>query len=77
IADQVRIRRDPHPLRAGDDIVTDLKILTGRRTGSRRGRAGRTRYASSPEKYLRRWNESKPLPSFSPPDPKSPSVMDL
>ncbi|THA30055.1 IS110 family transposase [Streptomyces sp. A1547] len=31
IADQVRIRRDLHPLRVGDDIVTDLKILTGRR----------------------------------------------
>ncbi len=31
IADQIRIRRDLHPLRAGDDIVTDLKILTGRR----------------------------------------------
>ncbi|MFI1761410.1 IS110 family transposase [Streptomyces sp. NPDC020800] len=31
IADQVRVRRDLHPLRAGDDTVTDLKILTGRR----------------------------------------------
>lgn len=31
IADQVRIRRDLHPLRAGDETVTDLKILTGRR----------------------------------------------
>ncbi|WP_406434350.1 IS110 family transposase [Streptomyces sp. NBC_01589] len=31
IADQVRIRRDLHPLRTGDDTVTDLKILTGRR----------------------------------------------
>ncbi|MFE6946606.1 IS110 family RNA-guided transposase [Streptomyces chartreusis] len=31
IADQVRIRRDLHPLRADDDTVTDLKILTGRR----------------------------------------------
>ncbi|MEU3620787.1 IS110 family transposase [Streptomyces sp. NPDC006872] len=32
IADQARIRRDLHPLRAGDETVTDLKILTGRRT---------------------------------------------
>ncbi|MFE1522248.1 IS110 family transposase [[Kitasatospora] papulosa] len=32
IADQVRIRRDLHPLRASDETVTDLKILTGRRT---------------------------------------------
>jgi transposase len=32
IADQTRIRRDLHPLRAGDETVTDLKILTGRRT---------------------------------------------
>ncbi|MFC9916768.1 IS110 family transposase [Streptomyces sp. NPDC127197] len=31
IADQVRVRRDLHPLRAGDDAVIDLKILTGRR----------------------------------------------
>lgn len=31
IADQVRIRRDLHPLRPGDETVTDLKILTGRR----------------------------------------------
>ncbi|WP_335976737.1 IS110 family transposase [Streptomyces sp. CA2R106] len=31
IADQVRIRRDLHPLRTGDEAVTDLKILTGRR----------------------------------------------
>jgi transposase len=31
IADQSRIRRDLHPLRAGDETVTDLKILTGRR----------------------------------------------
>jgi len=32
IADQIRIRRDLHPLRASDGTVTDLKILTGRRT---------------------------------------------
>ncbi|MEW2077334.1 MULTISPECIES: IS110 family transposase [unclassified Streptomyces] len=32
IADQVRIRRDLHPLRTSDETVTDLKILTGRRT---------------------------------------------
>ncbi|MET7695870.1 IS110 family transposase [Streptomyces sp. NPDC005483] len=32
IADQVRVRRDLHPLHATDDTVTDLKILTGRRT---------------------------------------------
>jgi transposase len=32
IADQVRVRRDLHPLRAADDTVNDLKILTGRRT---------------------------------------------
>ncbi|MFJ3176780.1 IS110 family transposase [Streptomyces roseus] len=31
IADQVRIRRDLHPLRPGDETVIDLKILTGRR----------------------------------------------
>ncbi|MFJ4633782.1 IS110 family transposase [Streptomyces sp. NPDC088847] len=31
IADQVRIRLDLHPLRTGDETVTDLKILTGRR----------------------------------------------
>ncbi|MFE0512873.1 IS110 family transposase [Streptomyces sp. NPDC058964] len=31
IADQVRVRRDLHPLRAGDGTVADLKILTGRR----------------------------------------------
>ena len=31
IADQARIRRDLRPLRAGDETVTDLKILTGRR----------------------------------------------
>ncbi|WP_329529494.1 IS110 family transposase [Streptomyces sp. NBC_01462] len=32
IADQTRIRRDLHPLRTNDETVTDLKILTGRRT---------------------------------------------
>ncbi|WP_420031387.1 IS110 family transposase [Streptomyces sp. cg28] len=31
IADQTRIRRDLHPIRTGDETVTDLKILTGRR----------------------------------------------
>ncbi|MGW1029010.1 IS110 family transposase [Streptomyces sp. NPDC002577] len=31
IADQVRVRRDLHPLRTRDETVTDLKILTGRR----------------------------------------------
>ncbi|MCM2424126.1 IS110 family transposase [Streptomyces sp. RKAG293] len=31
IADQARIRRDLHPLRAGDETAIDLKILTGRR----------------------------------------------
>lgn len=31
IADQVRIRRDLHPLRIDDETVTDLRILTGRR----------------------------------------------
>ncbi|MGW4981631.1 IS110 family transposase [Streptomyces mirabilis] len=31
IADQVRVRRDLHPLRTGDETVIDLKILTGRR----------------------------------------------
>lgn len=31
IADQVRIRRDLQPLRTGDETVTDLKILIGRR----------------------------------------------
>lgn len=33
IADQVRVRRDLHPFRAGDETVTDLKILPGRRMG--------------------------------------------
>ncbi|MFC4467026.1 IS110 family transposase [Streptomyces xiangluensis] len=32
IADQARVRRDLHPLRASDETVTDLKILTNRRT---------------------------------------------
>ncbi|MFG2794954.1 IS110 family transposase [Streptomyces sp. NPDC048419] len=32
IADQTRIRRDLHPLCTSDETVTDLKILTGRRT---------------------------------------------
>lgn len=32
IADQVRIRRDLHPLRVSDEAVTDLRILTNRRT---------------------------------------------
>ncbi|SEC36779.1 Transposase IS116/IS110/IS902 family protein [Streptomyces sp. 3213] len=32
IADQVRVRRDLHPIRVTDDTVTDLKLLTGRRT---------------------------------------------
>ncbi|MFJ2723026.1 IS110 family transposase [Streptomyces sp. NPDC087437] len=31
IADQVRVRRDLHPIRVGDETVIDLKILTGRR----------------------------------------------
>ncbi|MFD9545129.1 IS110 family transposase [Streptomyces sp. NPDC060022] len=31
IADQVRVRRDLHLLRGGDETVTDLKILTNRR----------------------------------------------
>ncbi|RSM85631.1 IS110 family transposase [Streptomyces sp. WAC 01325] len=31
IADQVRVRRDLRPLRADDDTVTDLKLVTGRR----------------------------------------------
>ncbi|MFJ7497947.1 IS110 family transposase [Streptomyces sp. NPDC097727] len=31
IADQIRIRRDLHPIRTGDEAVIDLKILTGRR----------------------------------------------
>ncbi|MFC8016304.1 IS110 family RNA-guided transposase [Streptomyces cinereoruber] len=31
IADQIRIRRDLQPLRTGNETVTDLKILTGRR----------------------------------------------
>jgi len=31
IADQVRVRRDLHPLRVGDETVTDLRILTNRR----------------------------------------------
>jgi transposase len=31
IADQIRVRRDLHRLRTGDDTVSDLKLLTGRR----------------------------------------------
>ncbi|WP_316744416.1 IS110 family transposase [Streptomyces sp. MK7] len=31
IADQARVRRDLMPLRHGDELVTELKILTGRR----------------------------------------------
>ncbi|MGW9597519.1 IS110 family transposase, partial [Streptomyces chartreusis] len=31
IADQVRVRRDLHLLRTGDETVTDLKLLTGQR----------------------------------------------
>lgn len=31
IADQVRVRRDLHPIRTGDETVIDLRILTGRR----------------------------------------------
>ncbi|MEV6994305.1 transposase [Streptomyces sp. NPDC093228] len=31
IADQVPVRRDLHPLRTGDETVTDIKILAGRR----------------------------------------------
>jgi transposase len=32
IADQARMRRDLQPLRVGDDIAVELRILTGRRT---------------------------------------------
>lgn len=32
IADQARMRRDLHPLRPGDEITTELKLLTARRT---------------------------------------------
>jgi transposase len=32
IADQARMRRDLQPLRPGDEIAVDLRILTGRRT---------------------------------------------
>jgi Transposase len=32
IADQARMRRDLQPLRLGDDIAVELRILTGRRT---------------------------------------------
>ncbi|MFI5877351.1 IS110 family transposase [Streptomyces sp. NPDC051445] len=31
IADQVRVRRDLHPVRTSDDSITALKLLTGRR----------------------------------------------
>ncbi|MFI6771498.1 IS110 family transposase [Nocardia sp. NPDC050412] len=31
IADQARMRRDLHPLRPGDEITVELKLLTGRR----------------------------------------------
>ncbi|MFE1437159.1 IS110 family transposase [Streptomyces sp. NPDC058739] len=31
IADQARVRRDLMPLRPGDELVTELKVLTGRR----------------------------------------------
>lgn len=32
IADQARMRRDLHPIRPGDEVVAELKILTARRT---------------------------------------------
>jgi transposase len=32
IADQARMRRDLHPIRPGDQITLELKLLTGRRT---------------------------------------------
>lgn len=32
IADQARMRRDLHPIRIGDEIAVDLRILTARRT---------------------------------------------
>jgi transposase len=32
IADQARMRRDLHPIRPGDEISIELKLLTGRRT---------------------------------------------
>lgn len=32
IADQARMRRDLHPMRPGDEVVAELKILTARRT---------------------------------------------
>lgn len=32
IADQARMRRDLNPIRPGDDVSTDLKLLTARRT---------------------------------------------
>lgn len=32
IADQARMRRDPHPMRADDELVVELRLLTARRT---------------------------------------------
>jgi transposase len=49
IADQARIRRDLHPLRAGDEVVAELKILTARRTDLV---ADRTRIVNRLRSYL-------------------------
>ncbi len=38
IADQARMRRDLHPMRAGDEISIELGILTSRRTDLMRDR---------------------------------------
>jgi hypothetical protein len=37
IADQARMRRDLHPLRPGDEVVVELKLLTTRRADYDRG----------------------------------------
>ncbi|BBU24310.1 transposase [Mycobacterium xenopi] len=41
IADQARMRRDLQPLRLGDDIAVELRILTARRTDLVADRTGR------------------------------------
>jgi transposase len=49
IADQARMRRDLQPLRAGDDLAVELRILTGRRTDLV---ADRTRAINRPRAQL-------------------------
>lgn len=61
IADQVRIRRDLHPLRAGDETVTDLKILTGRRMDLVADRTRTVNRLRAPHRHLP-WSGAGPRP---------------